>query len=134
MSNNSLFRSEVIAHKGQATYGQITLAQPANLKLLTGVSVLLAVGMMAYLAWGSYTRKVQVSGVLIPTLGLSKIASPQSGVVTAMKVTEGQAVRQGDVLFEISAQRNTDNLATGSVEKLTAAQLLVKQNSLQAEF
>jgi membrane fusion protein len=134
MSKESFFRSEVMAYKGQTTYGQITLAQPASLKLLTGVSVLLAMGVVAYFAWGSYTRKVQVSGVLMPTQGLTKVASPQGGMVTNMKVTEGQTVRQGDILFEISAQRNTDNTATGSVEKQTAAQLLVKQNSLQAEL
>jgi membrane fusion protein len=134
MANKSLFRNEVMAYKGQASYGQITLAQPASLKLLTGVSVLLAMAVMAYFAWGSYTRKVQVSGVLMPTQGLTKVASPQNGMVTSMKVTEGQAVRRGDVLFEISAQRTTDNAAAGSVENQNAAQLLIKQNSLQAEL
>jgi membrane fusion protein len=134
MSNETLFRQEVMAHKGQSSYGQIILAQPASLKLLTVASVLVALGVMAYFTWGSYTRKVQVSGVLMPTQGLTKVASPQGGVITAMKVTEGQAVRQGDVLFEISAQRTTDDGSTGSVEKQTAAQLQIKQNSLQAEL
>ncbi len=134
MSQVSFFRQEVLAYKGQSAYGQITLAQPANLRVLTGISVLLAMGVMAYFTWGSYTRKVQVAGVLMPTQGLTKIASPQGGVITSMKVTEGQAVRQGEVLFEISAQRNTDDAGMGSVEKLTAAQLLVKQNSLKAEL
>jgi membrane fusion protein len=134
MSNETLFRQEVMAHKGQSSYGQIILAQPASLKLLTGLSVLIALGVMAYFTWGSYTRKVQVSGVLMPTQGLTKVASAQGGVITAMKVTEGQAVRQGDVLFEISAQRTTDDATGGSVEKQTAAQLQIKQNSLQAEL
>ncbi len=134
MSIDPLFRNEVMAHKGQAAYGQITLAQPASLKLLTAVSVILAGAVMAYFAWGSYTRKVQVSGVLMPIEGLTKVASPQSGVVTAMNIAEGNAVKRGDVLFEISAQRNTDNLAAGSVEKQTEAQLLIKQNSLRSEL
>lgn len=134
MSSNPLFRSEVMAYKGQAAYGQITLAQPASLKLLTAVSVLLALSVAAYFSWGSYTRKVQVSGLLMPVQGLTKVASPQGGLVSALKVTEGQTVRRGDVLFEISGQRNTDNTAAGSVEKQTAAQLLVKQGSLQAEL
>lgn len=134
MSSNPLFRSEVMAYKGQAAYGQITLAQPASLKLLTAVSVLLALSVAAYFSWGSYTRKVQVSGLLMPVQGLTKVASPQGGLVSSLKVTEGQTVRRGDVLFEISGQRNTDNTAAGSVEKQTAAQLLVKQGSLQAEL
>lgn len=134
MRNAPLFRQEVMVHKGQPSYGQIILAQPASLKLLTVASVLVALGVMAYFTWGSYTRKVQVSGVLMPTQGLTKVASAQGGVITAMKVTEGQAVRQGDVLFEISAQRTTDDATGGSVEKQTAAQLQIKQNSLQAEL
>jgi membrane fusion protein len=132
--SNSLFRQEVLAYKGQAAFGQITLAQPISLRLLTLVAVLMAGAVAAYFAWGSYTRKVQVAGILVPTQGLIKIASPQSGVVTAMKVAEGQLVRQGDVLFEISAQRNTDPTGISSVETLNAAQLLLKQNSLKAEL
>jgi membrane fusion protein len=132
--SDSLFRQEVMAHKGQSTYGQITLAQPISLRVLTSLSVLLALGVVAYFAWGSYTRKVQVAGVLMPTQGLTKIASPQGGVITAMKVTEGQVVKQGELLFEVSAQRNTDYTGLGSVEKLTASQLLVKQNSLKTEL
>lgn len=134
MANDPLFRNEVMAYKGQAAYGQITLAQPANLRLLTAVSVLLALGVVAYFTWGSYTRKVQVSGVLMPIQGLTKVASPQGGVVTVVKIAEGQTVKRGDVLFEISGQRNTDNTAAGSVEKQTEAQLLVKQTSLKAEL
>jgi membrane fusion protein len=129
-----IFRHEVMTDKGQSALGRITLAQPASFKLLTVASVVIALGVMAYFTWGSYTRKVQVSGVLMPTQGLTKIASPQGGVISAMKVTEGQAVRQSDVLFEISAQRTTEDALAGSVEKQTGAQLLVKQNSLKTEL
>jgi hypothetical protein len=40
------------------------------------------------MAYKGYTWKVQVSGVLIPTQGLTKITSPQIGLVT----TKPQAV------------------------------------------
>ena len=73
--------------------------------IVTGMSMLLALCVMAYLSWGSYTRKVQVQGVLMPIQGLTKLASPQGGLITAMKITEGQLVRRGDVLFEVSSQR-----------------------------
>jgi membrane fusion protein len=132
--SEDLFRNEVMTHKGQSALGQITLAQPASLKLLTILSLLMATGVMAYFTRGGYTRKVQVNGVLMPTQGLTKIASPQGGVITVMKVTEGQSVRQGDMLFEIGAQRTTEDTVAGSVEKQTAAQLLVKQTSLQTEM
>ena len=123
-----------MAYRGQSAYGQITLAQPISLKLLTVVSVLLASAVVAYFCLGSYSRKVQVSGVLMPIQGLTKVASPLTGLVTVMRVVEGQTVKRGDLLFEVSAQRTTNNTAAGSVEKQTAAQLLIKQGSLQAEF
>ena len=131
MSKETFFRREVLIHKGQSAYGQIILAQPVSLKLLTAISVVVALGVVAYFSWGSYTRKVQVSGVLMPTQGMTKVASPQGGVIAVIKVTEGQAVRQGDVLFEVSAQRIAEDALAGSVEKQTAAQLLVKQNSFK---
>jgi membrane fusion protein len=133
MSGGSLFRREVMTGRGQSVYGQITLAQPASLKVLTIISILIAACLAVYLAKGTYTRKVQVSGLLTPTEGLIKITSPQGGLITAMYVVEGQTVHRGDVLFEVSSQRITEDKNTGSVEKLTAAQLLVKQISLGTE-
>ncbi len=116
---------------GQRAYGSITLAQPLSLKWLTIASVMMASAVAAYFAWGSYTRKVQVMGVLVPSQGVLKLASPQGGVLTFLKVSEGQQVKAGDVLFEISAQRNL--VSAASVELQTAAQIERKKSSLENE-
>lgn len=131
MSEEQFFRSEVTQAQGHRAYGVITLAQPVSLRWLTLASGCLAAAVAAYFACGSYTRKVQVMGVLVPTEGVLKLASPQGGVLTQIKVAEGQAVKAGSVLFEISAQRHLASAA--SVERQTAEQLSAKQNSLQTE-
>jgi membrane fusion protein len=131
MPQDNLFRSEVMAAAGQRAYGSITLAQPLSLRWLTLVSVLMAGAVAAYFAWGSYTRKVQVMGVLVPSQGVLKLASPQGGQLTMLMVSEGQRVKAGDVLFEISAQRNLESAA--SVEQQTAFQIERKKNSLENE-
>ncbi len=129
--SDTLFRPEVLAAKGQQLYGSITLAQPLSLRWLTLLSVVMAGFVAAYFAWGGYTRKVQMVGVLVPNQGVLKLASPQGGVLTQLKVSEGQQVKKGDVLFEISAQRSS--AAQGSVETQAAEQLQRKQSSLSAE-
>lgn len=131
MAQDNLFRSEVMEAAGQRAYGSITLAQPLSLKWLTIASVMMASAVAAYFAWGSYTRKVQVMGVLVPSQGVLKLASPQGGVLTFLKVSEGQQVKAGDVLFEISAQRNL--VSAASVELQTAAQIERKKSSLENE-
>ncbi len=131
MSEHSFFRAEVLHSQGQRVYGTVVLAQPLGLKWLTLVSVLFAGLVAAYFAWGSYTRKVQVTGVLVPSEGVLKLASPQGGALTSIKVIEGQVVKAGDILFEISAQRSISALT--SVERQTAGQLNLKQDSLQLE-
>ncbi len=126
-----LFRPEVMASQGQRPYGAITLSQPVSHKWLIILCVLIALAVAAYFALGSYTRKVQVAGVLVPSQGVLKLASPQGGGLTSMMVNEGQYVKKGDVLFEVSAQRSA--AATGSVELQTAAQLTRKKKSLESE-
>ncbi|TAG26146.1 MAG: HlyD family efflux transporter periplasmic adaptor subunit [Burkholderiales bacterium] len=131
MQQDSFFRTEVMAAAGQRAYGSIHLASPVALIWLIAASLLIGAAVMAYIAWGSYTRKVQVMGVLVPSQGVLKLASPQSGVLTQIRVSEGQSVKAGEVLFEISAQRNLE--AAESVEQQTAFQIGRKKRSLENE-
>jgi membrane fusion protein len=131
MQRETLFRTEMMSAAGKRAYGSITLAQPPSLRWLTLASVLMAVAVALYFALASYTRKVQVMGVLVPSQGVLKLASPQAGVLTLLKVSEGQIVKAGEVLFEIGAQRNL--VAAASVEQQTAAQIERKKKSLETE-
>lgn len=65
-------------------------------------AIVLALAMVAggaAIAFGSYARKVQVSGFLIPDKGLIKIQPPRSGHITEQLVIEGQHVAKDQPLF-----------------------------------
>lgn len=57
------------------------------------------------LACGQYVRKVQVKGVLEPRGGQVVLVSPDSGTLHRLFVRQGEHVRAGDVLAEISVLR-----------------------------
>jgi membrane fusion protein len=100
-----LFRPEVLESRRTSWVGEIRLIQPLALTVLAGAVVAAAVALGAFLALGEYTRKVRVSGVLVPDRGVLRLMSPQDALVLERRAVEGAAVRAGDVLFVLSLDR-----------------------------
>ena len=81
------------------------LTRPVSHMALTLLFAVVALLILVFLACFSATRKAHVAGVLLPDQGLIRIQSSQSGVITAVRVREGQSVRTGDVLFVLTSER-----------------------------
>ena len=101
----SLFRPEVLESRRASWVGEIQLIRPPSLTVLTGAVVAAALALGAFLALGEYTRKVRVSGVLVPDRGVLRLVSPQDALLVERRVVEGARVRAGDVLFVLSLDR-----------------------------
>ncbi len=86
------------------------LARPVSYSLITALFVAIAVAIVVFFACASYTRKVAVQGLLLPSRGLIKVAPLQAGLITESRVKEGQAVEAGDVLFVLTSERQTEGL------------------------
>jgi membrane fusion protein len=86
---------------------------------------------MAFVCWGDYTRKEHVVGYLAPTSGLIKVYTPQAGTLLERRVTEGQAVKRGDVLLVISSDRSSAN--TRDAQAAVLARLAERRDSLHRE-
>jgi membrane fusion protein len=123
-----LFRQEALNAQSQTWLGSIQLIRPLSLSLLTTLAVLVAVGVVFFLAWGQYTRKAQVVGVLVPEKGVLRLFAPQTGTVLETHATEGQRVKQGDVLFVLAVGRSTEQ---GDTQAAVQAGLSTRQQSLQ---
>lgn len=82
-----------------------------------------------FLIFGEYTRRVRVSGVVLPIDGLTRLVAPQAGWVTALKVKEGENVRRGDILYTLSIDSTT---ALGNTQDAVAEVLREKLEELQA--
>jgi membrane fusion protein len=101
----NLFRPEVLESQRTSWVGEIQLIRPLSLTVLTGAVVAAAVALGAFLVLGEYTRKVRVSGVLVPDRGVLRLVAPQDALLLERRVAEGQQVRAGDVLFVLSLDR-----------------------------
>jgi membrane fusion protein len=90
---------------------------------LTGFLVVLFLAVAVFLAVGRYTRKETVVGVLQPSAGAARVTALAAGVISEVRVTDGQVVRAGDPILVMSTDRTvTDGEAiSGSLSDLIGA-------------
>src|SRR4029450_9202405 len=128
----TLFRREVIDARREKALGDVLLIQPMSTSALTLLAVVLASGLIGFAFWGQYTRKAHVSGYLVPTAGLVKVYSRESGTIVAKRIAEGQRVSKGDVLFVVSMERRSSEKI--DTQAAVMAQLEERRSSLSAEI
>ena len=102
-----LFRREVLNAKRGSWLGAISLAQPLSLWVMTGFAAAAALIIALFLFFGSYSRRSQVIGQLVPTQGLATVLAPATGVLSQLNTTEGGNVRRGQTLAVVSVPRAT---------------------------
>ncbi|MBA3625017.1 MAG: hypothetical protein H0W48_11320, partial [Methylibium sp.] len=124
----SLFRPEVVEARQQAWLGGIQLIRPLSLSFLTACAVVAALLVVGYLFFGEYTRKARVGGVLVPDLGVIRLMPPEPATVLERFAQEGQAVKRGQLLFVLSADRAT---AGGDAQASVQRSLALTERSLQ---
>jgi membrane fusion protein len=99
--------------------------------ILTLLFSVVAATIVAFLVFGSYTRKVDVRGILAPSQGLIKVIPSRAGLISDCRVKEGQSVKAGDVLFVLSSERET--AGQGSAETAISELLKARRDSLQRD-
>jgi membrane fusion protein len=109
--------------------GEIVLIRPVSFSLLCALAGGLALTVLIFLFFGTYTKRTTVSGQLVPDLGLAKVYVPQYGIVVKKNVVEGQTVKRGDVLYVLSSERYSDT--QGSVQATISRQVNARRASLQ---
>lgn len=129
-STDQLFRDEVIRAHGSSPFGSIILMRPVPILLAASMSVLLTAVICMFLAMGQYTPKVRVAGQIVPVGGAVKAVAPQFGRIAASHVHEGAVVTVGQVIYELSSERNTGN---SNIDARINAVLAEKQKLLDQE-
>ena len=123
-----LFRPEALTNRQRDWLGSIQLIRPVSLALLTGLVLLAAIAVAAYLALGEYTRKARVSGYLVPDRGVIRLVAPQPATVVESHVAEGGAVHRGDVLFVLAVGQAT---LSGDTQAAVQSSLASRERSLR---
>jgi membrane fusion protein len=126
-----LFRPEVTRALGSHWMGAIRLVQPLSSWLIAAVSALIACAFIAFIFLGSVTKKARVTGITTPGAGSVSIASSSAGLLNRIFIKEGDQVKAGQALFEISTERHNQQ---GEITTLVAQQLANRQASLEEEL
>lgn len=127
--NHALFRQEALQAKRGSWLGSISLAQLLPLWVLTGFAALAALAIGLFLFFGSYTRRAQVSGHLVPSQGMAMILAPATGIISQMQVTEGSAVQRDQTLAVVRVPLATPE--AGDAAQTLDERLARRQHSLQ---
>lgn len=105
--NNPLFRQEVIDANNKGILGEVALYCPPWRWLVISLVIFITSATLLFFIFGSYTKYETSTGELIPKEGMLTISSPIAGTVTDIFITEGDEVRQGDKLLEVSSDVST---------------------------
>lgn len=111
----NLFREEVLQAHSEQAYGKVLLVHPIAHYVLAalGLGLLFLTGL--FLAFGHYTKRASVPGVLEPVGGVVKLYAPRNGQLKVSHVHEAQSVHKGDVLMEFTSEHDgTSGLAIES--------------------
>lgn len=127
-----LFRAEALAAQRTQLLGEIVLTPKLSTLWMSLVAALLALAVIAFLILGSHTRRVTVSGQLMPAGGLIRVHTPQAGVVLEKRVTDGQLVKKGELLYVLSSDRQGDGAR--ELQANIAEQVGERKDSLEQEI
>jgi membrane fusion protein len=131
-SRTSIFRQEAIDASRGEWLGSITVAAPISRSLLAALAFVIAMSALLFLGFSHYTRRETVAGQIVPSAGLLNLAATTTGTVTRIWVQDGQTVRHGDALFEVSSEQ--DSAALGETHALLGQQLDIQQKRLQEDL
>jgi len=103
-----LFRPEALAARQTQWLGSVRLTQPLGYSLTALVGLVVAAAIGTFGAFGTYTRKATVPGLLTPASGALRITNASGGTLVEVRAKEGAAVAAGDVLFVVSGERTSE--------------------------
>ena len=108
------FRREVTQHQQNRWNGRILLPQkwPVWISVLATVAFMTA--LTAFLLFGSYTRRINVTGEITTEPHTINLYAPEQGIVSQFRVTTGQHVSAGAPLYslDVSQVTHAGNLTT----------------------
>ncbi|QEM80687.1 HlyD family secretion protein [Halomonas binhaiensis] len=129
--NPPLFRPESFKSRQMSWLGQPAVLQNVSTGVVAIISIIIVISIILFLYFGNYTRRVAVSGVISPTEGLTRITSPNNGWISHQFVKEGDDVKRGEPLYEVSFDSST---SLGNTQAAINQLLREQREEIQAEI
>ncbi|WP_271412276.1 HlyD family secretion protein [Pseudomonas sp. Q1-7] len=127
-----MFRSEALDAQRASSLGNIVLVRPVSFTFLTLLACAMALLVVTFFVFGSYTKRSTISGQLVPAGGQVKVYAPQAGILREKFVHEGQVVKRGDRLMTLSSERYGSD--AGPVQAGISRRLEQRRDSLRDEL
>jgi membrane fusion protein len=124
-----LFRPESLEARKLAWQGRPALVVGVPATFTTFASMTLAAAFAALITFGSYARRVDMEGTILPSAGLMTISSPSAGWIAALAVQEGETVQKGTLLYTLDLDTATKDGKTQQqiINTQTAAREMLTQ-------
>jgi membrane fusion protein len=106
-SQQGLFRPQSLRGRELAWQGRPMLALGLPAAFTSFASVVLAAATAALITFGSYARRVDMEGTVLPTTGLVVISSPSPGWIEALAAREGELIEKGAPLYTLDLDTAT---------------------------
>ncbi len=129
-SRPSLFRSQALRARELAWQGRPALALGLPAAFTTLASLALAAATAALVTFGSYARRVDMQGAILPSSGVIAISAPSPGWIKNLAVREGEPVDKDAPLYTLDLDTDTKDGGTQQqiIKVLTAErEMLVQQ-------
>lgn len=101
-----LYRRQAVAFRHGGSLGSINLATPKPATWIVLLISAFSLTLVAFLLFSQVSRSEPARGQLLPSSGLLPVIAPRTGTLVRVLVAEGQSVRAGQPLFEISSERS----------------------------
>ncbi len=107
---SQLFRREAIEHRVDRLHGDINLALPIGWQVIGYLFLAALITSIFFLASANYAKVETVPGVVIPDKGVAIAVPTRPGVLSALMVSEGQKVQEGQ---EVARITSSETLTSG---------------------
>ena len=121
-----LFRVESLKEQQNLWLGRQTLALGLPATVSSIASMIMVVAAAVLITYGSYARRLELHGLMLPTSGLVQITSPTAGWVQSLHTQDGEVVSNGTRLYSI----NTDIATQGGNTQQKILESLAAERSI----
>ena len=115
-----LFRSEALRAYELDWQGRRALALGLPAAFTSISSIALAAAAVALITLGGYSRRLDMEGTVLPSIGVIEITASSPGRVETLTVKEDQAVKRGELLYTVDLDTTTKN--GGAQQRIIDAQ------------
>ncbi len=135
MAHQSFFRPQAVAAASGDHMSVSLPVAPLSWRLLGGFTVACAACVVLFLGTAEYARKETANGALVAAGGAVRVAAMRDGVVTDLKVKEGDRVAAGQPLFTVASRQGLEAGGTldGAVLASLEAQTRVIREQIAAD-